>query len=123
MHIKKLNRSIELLKEFLGDSLIICDVWITNSSHSIAGYNNQTSIATNFDKSTEAIKNSLNDSGFPILGKYYFIDCEEDTLLIIMNFGKYQWGIMLKKSLVQMSMLINLILPSVSKEFNDAMNN
>ncbi len=34
MNIKKLNNSVDMLKEYLGDSLMACDIWITGTGQS-----------------------------------------------------------------------------------------
>ena len=39
MNVKKLNDSIEGLKEDLGKGLIAADIWPTGSGQSVAGFN------------------------------------------------------------------------------------
>ena len=95
MNIKKLNNSVDMLKEYLGDSLLACDIWMTNTGQSIAGYNTQPKATALFEQATSFLNKSLNEAGFPRLEEYYLLDCEEDSLILVLQFGKYQWAIFL----------------------------
>jgi hypothetical protein len=59
MNIKKLNNSVEMLKEYLGDSLLACDIWMTNTGQSIAGYNTQPKATALFEQVTSFLKKAL----------------------------------------------------------------
>ena len=120
MNIKKLNNSVDMLKEYLGDSLLACDIWMTNTGQSIAGYNAQPKATDLFEQATSFLNKSLNEAGFPRLGKYYLMDCEGDSLILVLQFGKYQWAILVSKSKTKLGLLLNVIVPNVSEEFLEA---
>jgi hypothetical protein len=122
MNIKKLNNSVDMLKEYLGDSLLACDIWMTNTGQSIAGYNTQPKAADLLEQVTSFINKSLIGVGFPKLEKYYLMDCEGDSLILVLQFEKYQWAILVSKSKTQLGLLLNVIIPNVSEEFLEAVN-
>ncbi len=109
-----------MLKEYLGDSLLACDIWMTNTGQSIAGYNAQPKATDLFEQATSFLNKSLNEAGFPRLGKYYLMDCEGDSLILVLQFGKYQWAILVSKSKTKLGLLLNVIVPNVSEEFLEA---
>jgi hypothetical protein len=123
MNIKKLNNSVEMLKEYLGDSLIACDIWMTNTGQSIAGYNTQPKATALFEQVTSFLKKALGGAGFPPLEKYYLLDCEGDSMILVLQFEKYQWGMLVSKSKVQLGLLLNVIVPNVTEEFLEALKN
>jgi len=120
MNIKKLNNSVEMLKEYLGDSLVACDIWMTNTGQSIAGYNTQPKATALFEQVTTFLKKALGGAGFPSLEKYYLLDCEADSMILVLQFEKYQWGMLVTKSKVQLGLLLNVIIPNVTEEFLEA---
>lgn len=120
MNIKKLNNSVEMLKEYLGDSLLAYDIWMTNTGQSIAGYNTQPKATALFEQVTSFLKKALTGAGFPPLEKYYMLDCEGDSLILVLQFEKYQWGMLVAKSKIQLGLLLNVIIPNVTEEFLEA---
>lgn len=120
MNIKKLNSSVEMLKEYLGDSLMACDIWITGTGQSIAGHNTQPKATALFEQVTDFMKKALSNSGFPRIDKYYILDLEGDALVVVLQLDKYQWGMLVNKNKVQMGLLLNVILPHVKEEFLEA---
>lgn len=120
MNIKKLNNSVDMLKEYLGDSLIACDIWMTNTGQSIAGYNTQPKATALFEQVTTFLKKALNGAGFPPLDKYYMLDCAGDSMILVLQFEKFQWGILFTKSKVQLGLLLNVIVPNITEEFLEA---
>lgn len=120
MDIKKLNSSIELLKTQLDGSLIACDIWMAGTGQSIGGYNTQPKATALFDRMTDFLKKALADSAFPALDKYYLLDLNNDGLILVLNFDKYLWGMLISKSKVQLGLLLNVIIPDVTEELNAA---
>jgi hypothetical protein len=120
MNIKKLNSSVEMLKEYLGDSLMASDIWITGTGQSIAGHNTQPKATALFEQVTDFMKKALANSGFPSIDKYYMLDLEGDAMAIILVFDKYQWGMLVNKKKVQMGLLLNVIVPNITEEFLEA---
>jgi hypothetical protein len=121
MNIKKLNNAVNVLKEDLGEALIACDIWPTGTGQSIAGYNPQPKATALFEQVTEYITKRLSGAGFPGLNKYYLIDLEADSMVIVLEFEKHQWGILLNTKKVQLGLLLNVVVPDVRAVFEDAL--
>jgi len=120
MNIKKLNYSVEMLKEQLGDALMACDIWMTGTGQSIAGFNTQPKATALFEQVTDFLKKALANSGFPPVDKYYLLDLSNDATVLVLQFDKYQWGMLVNKSKIQMGLLLNIIIPNVTEEFMEA---
>jgi hypothetical protein len=120
MDVKKLKNSIEVLKEDLGEALIACDIWPTGTGQSIAGHNTQPKATALFEQVTEYMKKTLKDSGFPGLDKYYLLDLENDSLIVVLQFEGYQWGMLVNSNKVQLGLLLNIALPKAMEAFDEA---
>ena len=120
MDVKKLNKSIEVLKEDLGEALIACDIWPTGTGQSIAGYNPQPKATALFEQVTEYMKKTLSGAGFPGINRYYMLDLEADSLVIVLQFKKYQWGMLVNSAKVQLGLLLNIAIPKALEALEDA---
>lgn len=121
MDVKKLNKAVDVLKEDLGESLIGCDIWPTGTGQSIAGYNSQPKATALFEQVTEYMKKTLSGAGFPGLNKYYMLDLEADSLVIVLQFEKHQWGILVNGQKVQLGLLLNIAIPNAREAFEEAL--
>ena len=121
MDVKKLKTSIEILKEDLGDALVAADIWPTGTGQSIAGFNSQPKATALFEQVTEYMNKSLSGSGFPSLARYYMLDLEADSLVIVLQFKDYQWGILVNSTKVQLGLLLNVAIPKAREAFLDAL--
>lgn len=121
MDVKKLNKAVDVLKEDLGESLIGCDIWPTGTGQSIAGYNSQPKATALFEQVTEYMKKTLSGAGFPGLNKYYMLDLEADSLVIVLQFEKHQWGILVNEQKVQLGLLLNIAIPNAREAFEEAL--
>ena len=120
MDVKKLKNSIEVLKEDLGDALVATDIWPTGTGQSIAGHNTQPKATALFEQVTEYMNKTLTGSGFPGLDKYYMLDLEADSLVIVLQFKGYQWGMLVNSTKVQLGLLLNVAIPKAREAFLDA---
>jgi hypothetical protein len=120
MDVKKLKKSIEVLKDDLGKGLVACDIWPTGTGQSIAGFNSQPKATALFEQVTEYMNKSLSGSGFPGLGKYYMMDLENDSICIVLIFEGYQWGMLINSQEVQLGLLLNIAVPKAREAFLDA---
>ena len=120
MDVNKLKNSIEVLKQDLGDALVAADIWPTGTGQSIAGFNSQPKATALFEQLTQYMNKSLTDSGFPGLDKYYMMDMEADSLIIVLQFEGYQWGMLVNSSKVQLGLLLNIAIPKAREAFLDA---
>ncbi|MCD4792309.1 MAG: hypothetical protein K8R54_03685 [Bacteroidales bacterium] len=121
MDVKKLKNSIEILKEDLGDSLVAADIWPTGTGQSIAGFNSQPKATALFEQVTEFMNKTLTGSGFPGLDKFYMLDLQADSLVIVLQFEGYQWGMLVNSTKVQLGLLLNVAIPKAREAFLEAL--
>jgi len=122
MDVQKLKNAIEILKLGVDGSLIACDIWITGSGQSVAGYNSQPKATALFEKITEITSKALDSSGIPKLNKFYMLDLEGDNLAIVLQFKEgYQWGMLVDSSKVSLGLLLNVSIPNARQAFLEAL--
>jgi YesN/AraC family two-component response regulator len=119
MDIKKLQDSINVLKEDLGDGLLATDIYAVTDGQSVAAYNTNPKACALFNRMTFQMNRSLKDSGFPTIGKYYMMDLVDKKRVVVMPMGDYQWGILLDGS-VALGLLLNVALPKAIDNFEQA---
>jgi hypothetical protein len=120
MDVKKLKNSIEVLKENLDGALIASDIWPTGSGQSLAGYNSNAAATALFERVTENMNKTLKESAFPSLEKYYLLDLTNDSLIVVLLFEGYQWGMLVNKTKVQLGLLLNIAIPKARESFMEA---
>jgi len=121
MNVKKLNQSLETLKEDLGDAIIASVIWTSADGQSLASINPQPKAAALFNQISQMIIKTLTDSGFPGLNDYYLFDLKEGAIILVMLFEGYQWGIMVNKDKVQLGLLLNVAMPNAKNAFLEAL--
>ncbi len=122
MNVKKLNEAIEVLKEDLGNALLACDIWLTGTGQSIAGYNSNPQATALFERVTEFMTKALKGAGFPGLKDYYLLDLEGDNVVVVMQLkNNYQWGMLVDGKKVQLGLLLNIALPNARRAFEEAL--
>jgi|GEM_PF-1010591 hypothetical protein len=121
MNVKKLNASMDALKEDLEDALIASVIWTTADGQSIAAINPQPKAAALFNQVTGSISKTLSNSGFPGLNKYYLLDLEQNTMILILVFKDHQWGMLVDSSKIQLGLLLNVAMPNAFAGFEDAL--
>ena len=122
MNVKKLNEAIEVLKEDLGNALLACDIWLTGTGQSIAGYNSNPQATALFERVTEFMTKALKGGGFPGLKDYYMMDLEGDNVAVVLQLkGGYQWGMLVDGKKVQLGLLLNIALPNARRAFEEAL--
>lgn len=107
-----LNNCVESLKTLLKDGLLAVDIWTIQDGLSLAGYNSQPAAVGLFTQLTGELLNTLRDSGFPGLNRYYLLDMEGDhTVLIIRHGQELLQGLMLNNKKVNLGVLLSVALP------------
>jgi hypothetical protein len=120
MNVKKLTNATKILKEDLDDALLATDIWATQDGQSIVGINTQPQACALFNRITNYLGEALKASGFPELGRYYFIDLAANHMVVVIPLGVFQWGILLDTSKIQLGLLLNVVLPKALDAFQEA---
>lgn len=121
MNVQKVNAIVDNLKSDLAGGLLATDIFTVSDGISIAGYGSQDAAVILFNELTDFIANTLSNSGFPSLGKYYLLDLVDNHLVIIIPMGDYRMGIMVDSSKVKMGLLIGIIIPKIIDSFESAL--
>ena len=120
MNVQKLNQVIETITKDLGEGLIATDIWTSADGVSIAGYNPQPKATALFNQMTSHLATTLEDSGFPGLGKYYIMDLVDNNMVVILPMGEYRWGMLVDSSKIQLGLLLNVVIPKIIDGFEEA---
>jgi hypothetical protein len=120
MNVQKLNKSVEILKEDLGDALLATDIFGAADGQSIAGYNPQPKASALFSQLTAFMVKSLDNSGFAQLGKFYLLDLAGNKMVIVIPLGEYQWGMLVDTNKAQLGLLLNVVMPKAIDAFEEA---
>jgi hypothetical protein len=121
MDVKKLNEIIQNFKKELGDALFATDIWTTADGTIIAGLNPQPKAAALFNRISLLVNDALKDSKFPQLNKYYILHLEGGNISAAMQFGDYQWGILVDVKQVQLGLLLNVHIPNTMDAIKEAL--
>jgi hypothetical protein len=62
----------------------------------------------------------LKECNMPPMGKYYLIHLADDTVIIAIPLGEFEWRIMVDLKKVTLGLLLNVILPKIMDAFKDA---
>jgi hypothetical protein len=120
MNVQKLNKSIDVLREDVGDALIATDIWTVADGQIIAGWNKQPQAAAIFNDLTNHMIKTLEVAKFPVLGRYYLLDLVDKNMVVIIPLGDYQWGILLNSEKAPLGLLLNVIIPKSIDAFEEA---
>lgn len=114
INIEKLEAAIQDLRNTLKDSLISTDIWDRSIGLSLAGFNTQPAAVALFTDVTSILTTTLNDSGFPGLKRYYFLDMEGDHIsMIILHGDDLLQGILMNSQKVNIGILLAVALPKM----------
>jgi hypothetical protein len=121
MNIQKLNDCLEALKRDLGEGLIASSIISTTDCQTIAATEKSSPVtATIFGEVTNFIQSSLSKGPYPQLGKFYYMDLVGNKGLIFIPLGDYQWGISIDTKKCKLGLLLNIILPTMITNFEEA---
>jgi hypothetical protein len=121
MDVKKLEEIIKNFKKELGDALFATDIWSTADGTSIVGINPQPKAAALFNRISLIINERLKNSKFPLLNRYYLLHLEGGNISAAMQFGDYQWGILVDTKQVQIGLLLNVLIPETMEAIKEAL--
>jgi tetratricopeptide (TPR) repeat protein len=120
MNISKLNKTIDTLKENLGEALLSTDIWGSTDMQSIAAFNHQPAACILFGQIINMTNKALNESGFPILGKYCLFDLVDSKMVVVIPMGDFMWGMLLDGNKIQLGLLLNVVMPKALAAFEEA---
>jgi hypothetical protein len=121
MDAKKLNEIVQNFKKELGDALLATDIWLTADGQSLAAVNPQPAAAALFNRITLLLNDALKGSKFPQLNMYYLLHLEGGHISAAMQFGDYQWGILVDTKQVQLGLLLNVLIPNTMNAIQEAL--
>ena len=121
MDVKKLEAIIKQFKKDLGDALLATDIWTTADGTIITGFNSQTAAAALFNRIRLLINEALKGAKFPLMNKYYILHLEGGNTSAAMQFGDYQWGILVDTKEVQLGLLLNVHIPKAMDAIKEAL--
>lgn len=120
MDLSKLNKAMDELKEMSNGGAVACDIYTTRDGQSIGGYNSNPVASAMFNQITGHIVTTMKQSGMPSLGKYYIVELADNKAIVIINMGDYQWGMLLDTKVCSPGLMINIVIPQITKRFHEA---
>ncbi len=122
LNLKTLNLAIEAIRDVLLTSLLRTDIFLSNNSLSLAGWNSHPLACSKFAIITRSLIASLQLSGFPSLGAYYLMDLNDDQLLFMVVTDELQWGFLLQGVKNRLGLLLNIVLPQALKALAECLS-
>jgi hypothetical protein len=120
MDLNKLNKAMDELKEISNGGAVACDIYTSRDGQSIGGYNSNPVASAMFNQITQHIVTTMKQSEMPTLGKYYIVELAENKAIVIIHMGDYQWGMLLDTKLCSLGLMINIVIPQITKLFQQA---
>ena len=112
-NINKLKQIVEELKNDLGDGFVATDIWATADAQPIVGFNSQPKAAALFNEVTRKLDMTLKESKYSGLGNYYFVNLDNNKLVMVLSIGSYQQFILVDLLKTTIGILMNVALPNL----------
>lgn len=112
INIEKLNAAMEDIKATLKDGLLAAEIWDRDAGLSFVSYNPQPIAVALFTEVTKMLKNTLADSGFPGLKRYYLLDLDNDHMVMaILHGDDILQGLLMNSKKINLGILMAVALP------------
>ena len=123
--IEVFQKAIAELKSELGDGIIATDIWHSKgqSAQSLAGFNSQPKMIVLFNEVTRVLDRILQGSQVPGLGSYYFVQLENNHVVVIVIAGEFQQMMLVDLTKTTTGILMNVAIPKLQELMNETMNN
>ncbi len=121
MDVEKLNEAVNIQKNDLGQGLLATDIFSSSDGQSIVGFNSNPQACALFNQISDYMKNALEESGFPPLGRYYIMDVAGDKMIVVILLGDFRWGMLIDRNKTQLGLLLNIAMPRMIKAFEEAL--
>ncbi|HVO67592.1 MAG TPA: DUF4388 domain-containing protein [Syntrophales bacterium] len=121
----KIDECMEICKGDIGKALISVSVMSMTDGKALGEYNSDPETVFLFNEITNYMKGILEKNSSEALGRYYIVDLLKDNkMLLSLLCGKYeyQWGIVFDSTEVQLGLLLNVIIPKITKVFENAIS-
>ncbi len=115
------DKLIGILREDLGDCLLSTEIWKISSKEFISGYNSSSNSFVLFIDISSSLNKILDKSHYPLLGDSYSLQLTKGKMVIIVNLGKYQLGMLLEKASTNLGLINNVIIPKLIDSFEEVM--
>lgn len=113
MNTKMLEAAVQDLRNILRDGLVATDIWDRGTGLSLAGHNQQPVAVALFTRITDEMEQSLRDSNFPPLSRYYLLDMEGSHTVVVVNHGAILQGILVDSKRANLGILIAVAIPKM----------
>ncbi len=111
MDTNLLDTAVADLRGLLRDGLLATDIWDRSAGLSLASYNQQPVAVALFTRITEELEESLRDSNFPPLARYYLLDMDGNHTVAIINHGTLLQGMLVDNRRANLGILISVAIP------------
>ena len=111
MDTNLLDTAVANLRGLLRDGLLATDIWDRSAGLSLASYNQQPVAVALFTRITEELEESLRDSNFPPLARYYLLDMDGNHTVAIINHGTLLQGMLVDNRRANLGILISVAIP------------
>ena len=110
--IAKLEAAVEELRGVLKDGLMAVDIWDRQTGLSLAAFNAQPAAVALFTQVTNDLASALNTAGFPGLNRYFLLDLDGDSSVLIVRHGAdLLQGMLLNNKKANLGLLLAVALP------------
>lgn len=117
----KVNQVLTGLQEELGAGLLATSVFSVADGQAIAAINDQPKASALFNQLTDYLVKALKQSEFPALGRYYFMELQNARMVLVVPLGDFRQGLMCDTTKVQLGMLLNITIPTLIEDMNQAL--
>lgn len=123
VNVQQLEAAVLELRAALKDGLVATDFFDRKTGLILAGFNQQPAAAALFTELTNVMSSTLSDSGFPGLGKYYFLDLEHNNCVILIKHSNdLLQGMLMDSKKVNLGILFAVAIPKMIAAAEKAMH-
>lgn len=122
MNIKKLQESMEVLRENMGGGLLAADIYSAKDGQPIIALDNNPQPVADalFTNIINMLNSALKDAQFPALSRYLIMDLDGNKSGIVIPLGEYQWGMLVDNKKSQLGLVLNVAIPKAIAAFEEA---
>lgn len=120
MNLEKLEDAMEMLKKELGEGLISSGIVDLTDRRTIVAFNADPKAGALFSQITKYLIKVLEQCNMPKLGDYYLVNLADNSTVIAVPMGDFEWRIVIDLKKVTLGLLLNVTLPKVLNAFSQA---